>query len=100
MIKQRPDACRGIVAVRLHRFPRSGGMCMATSRADLLARPSLTLADVTVPRTGALRDAVLVLGFIVVNALLAQVSVPLPGTPVPMTLQTLAVRLTGGLLGS
>ncbi len=29
----------------------------------------------------------------------AQVSVPLPGTPVPMTLQPLAVLLVGGLLG-
>jgi biotin transport system substrate-specific component len=30
----------------------------------------------------------------------AQVSVPLPGTPVPMTLQPLAVLLVGGLLGA
>ena len=29
----------------------------------------------------------------------AQVAVPLPGTPVPMTLQPLAVLLVGGLLG-
>jgi len=32
-------------------------------------------------------------------ALAAQVAVPLPGTPVPMTLQPLAVLLVGGLLG-
>ena len=32
--------------------------------------------------------------------LAAQVSVPLPGTPVPMTLQPLAVLMVGGLLGS
>ena len=32
-------------------------------------------------------------------SLAAQVSVPLPGTPVPMTLQPLAVLLVGGLLG-
>jgi biotin transport system substrate-specific component len=30
----------------------------------------------------------------------AQISVPLPGTPVPMTLQPLAVLLVGGLLGA
>ena len=30
----------------------------------------------------------------------AQVSVPLPGTPVPMTLQPMAVLLVGGLLGA
>src|SRR3989442_13223317 len=29
----------------------------------------------------------------------AQVAIPLPGTPVPMTLQPLAVLLVGGLLG-
>lgn len=73
---------------------------MATSQAGLLARPSLTLADVAVPGAGAVRDALLVLGFVAANALLAQISVPVPGTPVPMTLQTLAVRLTGGVLGS
>jgi biotin transporter BioY len=33
-------------------------------------------------------------------ALAAQISVPLPGTPVPMTLQPLAVLLVGGLLGA
>jgi biotin transport system substrate-specific component len=36
--------------------------------------------------------------FLVAGA--AQVSIPLPGTPVPMTLQPLAVLLVGGLLGS
>jgi len=40
-----------------------------------------------------------VLGAIVVAAA-AQVSVPLPGTPVPMTLQPMAVLLVGGLLGA
>ena len=33
-------------------------------------------------------------------ALAAQIAVPLPGTPVPMTLQPLAVLLVGGLLGA
>jgi biotin transport system substrate-specific component len=32
-------------------------------------------------------------------ALLSQVSIPLPGTPVPLTLQTLGVFLLGGFLG-
>src|SRR6059036_4204010 len=32
--------------------------------------------------------------------LAAQVAVPLPGTPVPMTLQPMAVLLVGGLLGA
>jgi biotin transport system substrate-specific component len=40
-----------------------------------------------------------VLGAILV-ALAAQISIPLPGTPVPMTLQPMAVLLVGGLLGA
>jgi biotin transport system substrate-specific component len=74
---------------------------MATSSADLFAaRPPLTLADVAMPRAGALRDTLLVVGFIVVNALFAQVAIPLPFTPVPVTGQTFSVRLTGGILGA
>src|SRR5713226_10524211 len=44
------------------------------------------------------RTAAVVLGALVVAAA-AQVAIPLPGTPVPMTLQPLAVLLVGGLLG-
>lgn len=44
------------------------------------------------------RALAVVLGAVLV-ALAAQVSVPLPGTPVPMTLQPMAVLLVGGLLG-
>ncbi len=40
-----------------------------------------------------------VLGALLV-AVAAQVSIPLPGTPVPMTLQPMAVLLVGGLLGA
>jgi biotin transport system substrate-specific component len=40
-----------------------------------------------------------ILGALLVAAA-AQVSVPLPGTPVPMTLQPMAVLLVGGLLGA
>lgn len=63
-----------------------------------------TLADVVVPRPSAvrptyLRDALLILGFSLVNALAAQVEVRLPFTPVPITGQTFAVLLTGLLLG-
>src|SRR2546429_7960065 len=44
------------------------------------------------------RVVAVVLGAALV-AVAAQVSIPLPGTPVPMTLQPLAVLLVGGLLG-
>ena len=39
-----------------------------------------------------------VCGFCMLTALLAQVRIPLPGTPVPMTLQALAVLLAGYFL--
>jgi len=45
-------------------------------------------------------DACLIAGFSLIIAVSAQVSIPLPFTPVPVTLQTLAVVLTGALLGS
>lgn len=48
---------------------------------------------------GLVRDAVLVLGGTGFIALSAQVAVPLWFTPVPLSLQTLAVLLTGAALG-
>ena len=45
------------------------------------------------------RDAVLVLGAALLTALLAQLAVPVPGSPVPITGQTFAVLLTGAALG-
>src|SRR5438874_5470131 len=44
------------------------------------------------------RVVAVVLGAALV-AVAAQVSIPLPGTPAPMTLQPMAVLLVGGLLG-
>ena len=46
------------------------------------------------------RSVVLVVAFSLFVALAAQVAVPLPWTPVPVTAQTFAVLLTGALLGS
>jgi biotin transport system substrate-specific component len=46
------------------------------------------------------RSAALVVGFSLLTALAAQVVIPLPWTPVPITGQTFAVLLTGALLGS
>jgi biotin transport system substrate-specific component len=44
--------------------------------------------------------AALVVGFALLTALAAQVRIPLPFTPVPVTGQTLAVLLAGAALGS
>ncbi len=56
------------------------------------------LADV-VPHT-IVRQLVLVLGGAAFVGLAAQIAIPLPFTPVPLTLQTFAVLLTGAALGS
>jgi len=45
------------------------------------------------------RSALVVVGFSLLTAAAAQVVVPLPFTPVPLTGQTFAVLLTGALLG-
>ncbi|ETK31213.1 biotin transporter BioY [Microbispora sp. ATCC PTA-5024] len=46
-----------------------------------------------------IRDAALVLGGAALTGLAAQISVPVPGSPVPVTGQTLAVVLVGAALG-
>ena len=46
-----------------------------------------------------LRDVLLVVGAAALTGLCAQVSIPLPDTPVPITLQTFAVLLSGAALG-
>ena len=51
-------------------------------------------------RPAELRKAISVVLGAAFVALAAQISVPLSGTPVPMTLQPLAVLLVGGLLGA
>ena len=64
--------------------------------APVPSRP-LVLADL-VPLARS-RDAVLVLAGVLLTAALAQLSVPVPGSPVPITGQTLAVVLTAAALG-
>lgn len=64
-----------------------------------LASPApRTLADV-VPG-GIVRNIALVLGGSVFVGITAQLAIPLPFTPVPLTLQTFAVLLTVAALGS
>lgn len=47
----------------------------------------------------AVHSTLLIVGAAILTALAAQVRIPLPFTPVPFTLQTLVVLLTGALLG-
>src|SRR5205823_11657589 len=62
--------------------------------------PHPPLALILWPSGGLIRDVILVLAGSIFIALMAQVSIPLPFTPVPITGQTLAVALVGALLGS
>jgi biotin transport system substrate-specific component len=67
-----------------------------TTTTDVASRPRV-LADL-VP--GALvRDIALVIGAAAITGLAAQVSIPLPFTPVPISLQTFTVLLSGAALG-
>lgn len=71
---------------------------MAIATAPTLPRRGVVLAD-AIP--GArVRDVVLVLAGALLTALLAQVAIPVPPSPVPVTGQTLAVGLVGATLGA
>ena len=59
-----------------------------------------TLRLAVFPRSGVLADVLLVLAGAGLVALAAQVSIPLPFTPVPITGQTFAVVLVGASLGA
>ena len=59
----------------------------------------MTQIALDVPRSAFRVRALSVLLGALVVAVAAQVAIPLPGTPVPMTLQPMAVLLVGGLLG-
>ncbi|MGA2384429.1 MAG: biotin transporter BioY [Gemmatimonadales bacterium] len=64
-----------------------------------MTQATSTAAPALAGRSRAL-DLVLVATGALAVALASQVAVPLPGTPVPMTLQPLAVLLVGGFLGA
>jgi biotin transport system substrate-specific component len=69
---------------------------------DLIStqRPQSTQRWAVLVGASATRRSVAVVGGAVLTALAAQVALPLPGTPVPFTLQVPAVLLVGGLLGA
>ena len=61
---------------------------------------SASLRATVFPRSSALTQALFVVGGIGCIALLAQISIPVPGSPVPVTGQTLAVLLIGTTYGA
>jgi biotin transport system substrate-specific component len=80
-------------------------MSMARTSARTLSAPTVTLAQQVMPRGGVFANRwvyriALVVGGSLFAALCAQIRVPLPFTPVPITGLTLGVLLVGSLLGS
>ena len=69
---------------------------MATAVAP--ARPGLVLADLL--PASRVREAALVLGGAGLVGIAAQIAVPVPGSPVPVTGQTFAALLVGTALGA
>ncbi|MGW0559799.1 biotin transporter BioY [Streptomyces sp. NPDC003016] len=75
---------------------------MSTAAAP--ARPGAVLADLLPSATTAgralARDAALVLGGAALTGIAAQIAVPVPGSPVPVTGQTFAALLVGTAVGA
>ncbi|MET7699305.1 biotin transporter BioY [Streptomyces sp. NPDC005485] len=71
---------------------------MSTATAAASARPAQVLADLL--PASRVRDVALVVGGAALTGLAAQISVPVPGTPVPVTGQTFAALLVGTALGT
>ena len=61
--------------------------------------PAPTIARVVLPKS-AVTTGVLMVGFALFTALAAQIVIPVPGSPVPITGQTFAVLLAGAVLGA
>ncbi|WP_431999483.1 biotin transporter BioY [Streptomyces sioyaensis] len=69
----------------------------------VLTSPGEVLADLLPATTASrarVRDAALVLGGAALTGIAAQIAVPVPGSPVPVTGQTFAALLVGASLGT
>ncbi len=68
--------------------------------ADLLPSPRLSARLVQGGAAARVRDLALVAGGAVLTGIAAQIAVPVPGSPVPVTGQTFAALLVGTALGA
>jgi len=62
--------------------------------------PSVTLTNTVLPRSSAITKALLVTGGAIFLGALAQIAIPVPGSPVPVTGQTLGVLLLATAYGA
>jgi biotin transport system substrate-specific component len=65
-----------------------------------MSSSATSLRSSLMPRTTALTNAVLIVSGVFALAILAQIAIPVPGSPVPVTGQTLGVLLIGTAYGS
>ena len=65
-----------------------------------MSTSATSLRSSLMPRTTALANAVLIVSGVFALAILAQIAIPVPGSPVPVTGQTLGVLLIGTAYGS
>lgn len=65
-----------------------------------MSSSATSLRSSLLPRTTALANAVLIVSGVFALAILAQIAIPVPGSPVPVTGQTLGVLLIGTAYGS
>ncbi len=70
------------------------------SVAAVPSAPSVPITLIDLIGRSRTRDIIAVVGFALLTALAAQISIPLGFTPVPITGQTFAVLLAGGVLGA
>ncbi|MEU9115002.1 biotin transporter BioY [Streptomyces sp. NPDC048483] len=82
-------------------FPRSDGGTPCSSGAERLGEVLADLLPATTTASRArVRDAALVVGGAALTGIAAQIAVPVPGSPVPVTGQTFAALLVGASLGA
>src|SRR4051794_18797947 len=92
-----PKVGRNLCRVQ-QRPRRAGPVSGRTDMSSITSVSPRTLGDV-IPG-GLARSVALVVGGAVFVGLTAQVAIPLPFTPVPLSLQTFSVLLVGAVLGS
>jgi biotin transport system substrate-specific component len=73
---------------------------MSTSLPAVTTATTATLRAAFVPKSSAITHALFILGGTVFIAAMAQIAIPVPGSPVPVTGQTLAVLLVGTTYGA
>lgn len=62
--------------------------------------PAISLRATVMPRPTALNNAALIVSGTIFLSVLAQIAIPVPGSPVPVTAQTLGVLLVGTTYGA